>query len=341
LNSTSNLNISESIFGRTHKRAGGFRMPVIVVTGFLGAGKTTLIRSLLESSEGMHTAIIVNEFGEIGIDQALLSPGSDETVLLGNGCLCCRISNDLQKTCTNLLRERTRGTVPPFERIFLETSGLADPTPILQTFISDRALRDDFHLLGIIAVVDAASFEGTVNHFQECLRQVVLADRIIVTKSDLLSTASVAIVSSKLQQINPSAQIRLGDHGRVEPAVMLDFDDLPARYFSIEPIHHTSGIDTFSIVIDKPLKWSGFSQAMSMLSTLRGADLLRVKGLVNVQGSDGPVVIHLVQHLAHPPVQLQDWPSEDRRTILIFIVRGMIHSSVRNVIQSVQEAMSV
>lgn len=331
---------AEPMFGRRVKRPGGARMPVIVVTGFLGAGKTTLIRALLDTPQGAGTAIIVNEFGEIGIDQALLRPGSDETILLGNGCLCCRMASDLQQTCAGLLRDRARGTVPSFERIIVETSGLADPTPILQTFISERALRDEFHLRGLIAVVDAATFERTVSDVPECLRQVTLADRIVVSKTDLIAPESVAPLLSKLHEFNPAAEVGVAREGGIKPEFMLEFDFSAVRFSPLDRVPHTSGIRTFSVVLDTPVQWAGFSHALTMLAALRGPDLLRVKGLVNVQGCPGPVVIHLVQHLTHPPVELQEWPTEDRRSRIVFIVRNMMEATVRNVIVAVQDAVS-
>jgi len=328
------------MFGRRVKRPGGARMPVIVVTGFLGAGKTTLIRALLESPQGARTAIIVNEFGEIGIDQALLRPGSDETILLGNGCLCCRMASDLQQTCAGLLRDRARGTVPSFERIIVETSGLADPTPILQTFISERALRDEFHLRGLIAVVDAAAFERTVAELPECQRQVTLADRVVISKTDLVEPEALAQVRTRLSDINPAAQVGIAAEGHIEPEFLLDIDHSDARFTPAAGVRHTSGIETFSLVLDTPVQWAAFSQALTMLISLRGPDLLRVKGLVNVQGCPGPVVIHLVQHLAHPPVELLDWPTADQRTRIVFIVRNMTEAAVRNVIVAVQGAVA-
>ena len=331
---------AEPMFGRRVRGPGGARMPVIVVTGFLGAGKTTLIRALLETPQGAGTAIIVNEFGEVGIDQALLRPGSDETILLGNGCLCCRMASDLQQTCAALLRDRARGTVPSFERIIVETSGLADPTPILQTFISERALRDDFYLRGLIAVVDAASFERTVSEIAECLRQVTLADRIVLTKTDLGEPDDAARVVSRLREINPAAEVGVAVAGRLDPEFILEVEPLPARFTPVAGARHTGGIKTFSVVLDKAVQWTAFSQALAMLTSLRGPDLLRVKGLIDVHGCSGPVVIHLVQHLAHPPVELQAWPTDDRRSRLVFIVRNMTEATVRNVIVAVQDAVT-
>jgi G3E family GTPase len=328
------------MFGRRVKAPGGARMPVIVVTGFLGAGKTTLIRAVLESERGARTAIIVNEFGEIGIDHALLRPGSEATILLGNGCLCCRMSSDLRETCLGLLRDRARGTVPSFERIVVETSGIADPIPILQTFLAERGLRDDFHLRGLIAVVDAATFERTVLNVPECLGQVRLADRIIVTKTDLIDAEAAARVRSTLREINPAADVAVATDGRVAPGFVVDLDAVAKPFSSIAGTRHATGVTTFSVVIDTRVQWEAFSRALRMLMSLRGPDLLRVKGIVNVQGCVGPVVIHLVQHLAHPPVELQAWPTDDRRSRVVFIVRNMTETTVRNVIVAVQDALA-
>src|SRR6266436_4247944 len=176
-------------FGRRRKRPRGPRLPVVVVTGFLGSGKTTLIRALLDKPEGAGTAIVVNEYGEIGIDHALLRSSSDATVLLGNGCLCCNVRSDLQETLRELFADRARGAVPSFERVLIETSGLADPGPVLQTFATDRALGREFHLQALICVVDAVAGMGNLQEMPEAKKQVALADRIVVTKSDLVGAA--------------------------------------------------------------------------------------------------------------------------------------------------------
>src|SRR5437660_2724604 len=172
------------LFGRRQKRPRGPRLPVIAVTGFLGSGKTTLIRALLDKPQAANTAVIVNEYGEIGIDHALLRSSSDATVLLGNGCLCCNVRSDLQETLRELFADRARGAVPSFERVVIETSGLADPGPVLQTFATDRALGREFHLQALICVVDGVTGMGNLSTMPEARRQLALADRIIVTKSD-------------------------------------------------------------------------------------------------------------------------------------------------------------
>ena len=175
-----------SPFGRRLKRERGARIPVTVVTGFLGAGKTTLIRRFLKSPEGQGTAVIVNEFGAVGIDDALVRDSAEATVLLGNGCLCCITRTDLQVALRRLVFDRERGTVPPFARILIETSGLADPAPILQTFSTDRALGGEFHVDVLLAVVDAVNGERSLDDAAEARKQVILADRLIVSKTDLV-----------------------------------------------------------------------------------------------------------------------------------------------------------
>src|SRR3954453_10512323 len=178
-----------SPFGRRQRWARGARIPVTVVTGFLGSGKTTLIRELLGRPEGANTAIVINEYGEIGIDDALLRTSSDATVLLGNGCLCCTVRTDLQQSLRALFADRARGAVPSFERVVIETSGLADPGPVLQTFASGRALGDAFHLQGMVTVVDVPGGVGNLARMAEARQQVALADRIVLSKTDCADAA--------------------------------------------------------------------------------------------------------------------------------------------------------
>jgi len=311
-----------SPFGAAQRQPRGARIPVSIVTGFLGAGKTTLIRALLDSPEGAGTAIVVNEYGEIGIDNALLRASSDATVLLGNGCLCCLARSDLQETLRTLFADRARGAVPSFRRVMIETSGLADPGPLLQTFASDRALGQEFHLQAMVAVIDAPNGVRNLATAPEAREQMALADRIVLTKTDLADPAPVLAAISALT----AAPVARAVNGAIDPAYLLDERlDLAARAV---PGHdhahaHSHGIDSFAITFDKPLHWPAFEQAMAVLTALRGADLLRVKGIVAVAGAKGPVVVHAVQHTAHRPVELQRWPDDDRRSRLVFITRGI------------------
>lgn len=315
------------LFGRRQRRPRGPRLPVIAVTGFLGSGKTTLIRALLDKPEGANTAVVVNEYGEVGIDNALLRSSSDVTVLLGNGCLCCNVRSDLQETLRGLFADRACGTVPSFERVVIETSGLADPGPVLQTFATDRGLGREFHLQALISVVDAVNGEGNIERMPEAKKQVALADRIVVTKTDLADAASTERVVERIASLN-TAPIRIVVVGEIGPSFLLD--ELPSfqRGSDLPGTEHTHGLCSFSLSFEKPLPWANFEQAMAVLTALRGPDLLRVKGLVAVEECRGPVVVHFVQHVAHPPVELEDWPDGDRRSRLVFVTRGLAREPV-------------
>jgi G3E family GTPase len=309
-------------FGRRLKRERGARLPVTVVTGFLGAGKTTLVRRFLSSPEGAGTAVIVNEFGAVGIDDALLRSSADETVLLGNGCVCCITRSDLQLALRRLVFDRERGTVPPFSRVVIETSGLADPGPILQTFSTDRALGGEFHIDVVLAVVDAVTGEANLETAAEARKQVILADRLIISKTDLAEPAAVERLTRHLQRLNPRALIDIAVAGALDPDRIIAPTNVERSGFIAEA-EHSDGIESFVIEMVEPIDWQTFSRAMETLTALRGADLLRVKGLLNVAGCRGPVVIQYVQHLAHPPVELETWPDANRKSRVVFITRGL------------------
>ncbi len=310
------------LFGRRQRRARGPRLPVIAVTGFLGSGKTTLIRALLARPEGANTAIVVNEFGEVGIDQALLRSSSDATVLLGNGCLCCNLRTDLQETLRALFADRARGAVPSFERVIIETSGLADPGPVLQTFATDRALGREFHLQALVAVIDAVAGESNLGRMPEALKQVALADRIVLTKSDLADAEATQRLAGRVAALT-AAPLEIAANGTIAPGFLLDEPATPRRRFDLGGTAHTHGLESFSLIFDAPLPWAAFEHAIAVLTALRGPDLLRVKGIVAIAECRGPVIVHAVQHVAYPPVELEDWPDADRRSRLVFITRGL------------------
>lgn len=297
-------------------------MPVLAVTGFLGSGKTTLIRALLGRPEGANTAVVVNEYGEVGIDNALLRSSSDITVLLGNGCVCCNIRSDLQETLRGLFADRARGAVPGFERVVIETSGLADPGPVLQTFATDRALGREFYLQALVTVVDAVAGEGNLRRMPEARKQVALADRIILTKTDLVEAAARTQLIEHIASLN-TAPLGIAVAGEIEPSFLLEEAPSRSRSAGLGGPEHTHGLYSFALTFEKPLRWPGFEQTMAVLQALRGPDLLRVKGLLAVEECRGPVVVHFVQHVAHPPIELEEWPDDDRRSRIVFVTQGL------------------
>jgi len=321
-------------FGRRQRRARGARLPVIAVTGFLGSGKTTLIRALLATPEGAGTAVVVNEYGEIGIDDALLRSSSDATVLLGNGCLCCNLRTDLEETLRGLFADRARGAVPSFARVVIETSGLADPGPVLQTFAADRGLAREFHLQALVAVVDTPTGLGNLEAMPQARKQVALADRIVLSKTDLAAAGAIQRLRERVLA-TCSAPVEIARQGVVDPAFLLGELSAPRHRFDLGGADHRPGIDSFSLIFERPFSWPAFTQAMAALAGLRGPDLLRVKGLVAVEGCPGPVVVHFVQHVAHPPVELEEWPDADRRTRLVFVTSGLARAPVEQLFASI------
>jgi G3E family GTPase len=324
-----------SPFGRRLKRERGAKIPVTVVTGFLGAGKTTLLKRFLSSPEGQGTAVIVNEFGAVGIDDMLVRDSADETVLLGNGCVCCITRTDLQAALRRLVFDRERGTVPPFGRVVIETSGLADPGPILQTFSTDRALGGEFHIDVVLTVVDAVTGAASLDSAAEARKQVILADRLVISKTDLADTTTIEKLKQRLQQLNPRASIEIAISGALDPQRVVE----PAageRSGFVAEAAHSDGVTSFVIQPDQPIEWLSFARSMETLIALRGADLLRVKGLLNVAGCQGPVVVQYVQHLAHPPVELETWPDQNRASRIVFITRNISQHDVVALFSAVQ-----
>ena len=324
-----------SPFGRRLKRERGARIPVTVVTGFLGAGKTTLLRRFLASPEGQGTAVIINEFGAVGIDDVLVRDSAEETVLLGNGCVCCITRTDLQLALRRLVFDRERGLVPPFSRVVIETSGLADPGPILQTFSTDRALGGEFHIDVVLTVVDAVNGEAALEGMPEARKQAILADRLVISKTDLASPAAVDRLTQRLQQLNPRAAIDVAVAGALDPHRIIE-PVTGERSSFVAEAEHGDGIASFVIEQQTPIAWPAFARAMDTLIALRGNDLLRVKGILNVAGCRGPVVVQYVQHLAHPPVELEAWPDANRASRIVFIARSIPERQVRDLFAAVQ-----
>jgi G3E family GTPase len=310
--------------------------PVNIVTGFLGSGKTTLLQRLLRSPQLSDVAVLVNEFGEVGLDHHLLQNVAESTLLLENGCLCCAVRGDLQKALRDLLSRRTRGDIPHFRRVVIETSGLADPAPIAYTLLSEAVLRHHFRLSGIVTTVDAVNGATQLDRFAESVKQASMADRLVVTKTDLSDQPSAAALRRRLRGLNVSAHIvdssEIG--GEVHQLLADDIYDAAGKFreaghWTAEEVDehsahaHTAEVQSFVAVFDRPLDWTAFGVWASMLLHRHGADVLRLKGLLNVEGVPTPVLINGVQHIVHPPSHLEAWPDADRRSRLIFIVRGL------------------
>jgi G3E family GTPase len=321
-------------FGRRLKRSRGAKVPVTVITGFLGAGKTTLLKRFLETPEGAGTAVVVNEYGAAGIDDALIRSSADETVLLGNGCLCCITRTDLQEALRRLVVERERGELPDFKRIVIETSGMADPSPIMQTFATDRALGEVFHLDVIVTVVDAENGGDTLNWSAEARKQAIMADRLVVTKTDIAGEGASEKLAAQLRQLNAHADILGAENGELDPKSFTEPADDRRNVFLAEAAH-SDGMSSFVLTDDAPMPWPVFARAMDVLATMRGNDLLRVKGFLNVAGCQGPVVVQFVQHLSPPPVELVNWPDGDRQSRVVFITRNISEKQVRDLFAAI------
>ena len=291
------------------------------------------MRRFLETPEGRSTALIVNEFGSVGIDDALLRSSTDEITLLGNGCVCCNTRSDLQIALRTLVADRDRGKIPHFSRMLIETSGLADISPILQTFSTDRALGSEFAIEVVLTLVDAVNGLRNLDKAPEARKQAILADRLVVSKTDIADSKATKKLLAKLKELNPRAAIDVAVDGDVDPKHLIDSgQDATAQRHTgfVAEASHSDGISSFVMREDKPLEWPVFQRALDTLISLRGPDLLRIKGILNLAGSKGPVVFQAVQHLVHPPVELAAWPDKDHGSRLVFITRGVPEKQIRD-----------
>ena len=315
-------------------------IPVNVLTGALGSGKTTLLKALLRAPRLTGTMVLVNELGEIGIDHHLVEHASESTLLLENGCLCCAMRDDLKTALKDLHSRRDRGEIPRYERVVVETTGIADPVPIAYTLLAEPVLQHHYRLGNVVTVVDAVNAPAQLDRFTESVRQVALADRLVVSKLDLAGPGALEGLRARLATLNPAAPIIAADSPELDPVDLLitDIHDRESKNREVDrwihSIHdpaagtgghgsHSADVTACCFTFDAVLDWTAFGVWMSMLLHRHGDRVLRMKGLLNVAGVPGPVLVNGVQHLVHPPAHLDRWPDEDRSSRLVVISSGL------------------
>ncbi len=345
---------------------------VSVLTGFLGSGKTTLLASLLKKPELSDTAVVINEFGEIGLDHHLLENTQENIIQLDSGCLCCTVRGDLLETMRKLYREREKGDIPCFRRVVIETTGLADPAPIIHTLLNDPTLIDCFKLDGVLTVIDGVNGGATLDEHKEAVKQAAVADRLLLTKSDV--AAATMPFLDRLKHINPAAPIIKVENGEADPndlfnvglynpetktadvvtwlkeEAYLDQEAMSEVRHGHEHGHkghrdhhhdvnrHDDHIEAYCITRDEPVSVLAINSLMQILFEHRGEDLLRVKGILNVTEHPGrPAVIHAVQHLMHPVAWLEEWPNDDHRTRIVFITRDISRDWIEALIDGLND----
>ena len=299
--------------------------PVTIVTGFLGSGKTTLLGRVLTEKSMSNTAVLVNEFGEVGLDHHLLRRVDERAVLLGNGCVCCTTREDLVEALLELLDLDQRGEIPRLDRVVVETTGLADPAPILHTIFVDPVLQHHFSVDLVLTTVDAVNGDLHLDRNPESVKQIAAADKIVVTKTDAADPDSVRDLLSRLGAINPSARVFEAAFGETDVDELFRPNGVGSHsvqeVLGSEP-HDVGETHSVSLTFDEPVDWTAFGIWLSMLLHARGEDVLRVKGLLDV-GEAGPVVINGVQHTIHPPEHLDRWPDGDHTSRIVFITKGV------------------
>ena len=326
------------------------QIPVTILTGFLGSGKTTLLNRLLQHPSLATSAVIINEFGEVGIDHLLVSTPADNVVLLDTGCLCCTVRGDLVETLADLYEKRASAAIPPFTNVVIETTGLADPVPVLQTVVADAELGQRYRLSDVVTLVDAVHGEAQLDRQPESVKQAAVADALLITKTDLATVPGTTRLRARLRRLNPGAEMHDVVRGAIDPALFLrgGIYDVSSKAPEVErwlkadeyaragaddhrghghdSNRHDQHIRAFCVYRDRPIRRPGLMMWLDMLAGLRGANLLRVKGVLNVEGE--PVVIQAVQSVVHEPVVLDEWPGDDRRSRLVFIARDMAREDI-------------
>ncbi len=319
------------------------RIPLTVVTGFLGSGKTTIVREFLRRPGLQNTAVIINEFGEIGIDHDLIESSREDLISLSTGCLCCAMQGDLANTVRRLLAVAASGRAPGFDRILLETSGMADPAPILQTAIVDSFLSATVEIVHVVVTVDALNGPAVLHHYDEARRQVALGDRVLITKSDLDAGAGEAAAHA-VRIYRPDVALGKSVNGDVAPELLFAPVEHRTAWQSVlsEPAGHPGAHDatvaTVSLRLNAPMHAVALTLFLQALAENCGPDLLRVKGIVSIRESpETPAVVHGVQHVFHPIEWLEQWPSADRASRFVLIGRRLDVAWLNLMLRTIEE----
>jgi G3E family GTPase len=327
------------------------RLPVVLLSGFLGSGKTTLLNGLLTHPAMADTAVAVNEFGDVALDQHLIRHGSDSTVVLANGCLCCNLAGDMEHAIMRVFHRRTTGELPSFARLVIEPSGLADIAPIAQAILRNPVMSRALRLDAIITTVDAQFGPSQLARHPENRKQVALADRLLITKTDLVTSADIAELRRLLREHNPVAPIIEARHGEIAP-----HDVLPGQFlsgdtpqearrrglFAAEPMPpdatsaHATVTDATTLIADRPLAWTALEAWLRQTRIAHGEQILRIKGIVDVAGAAGPLVLHGIHHVMPAPIELAAWPDADTRSRIVVISQALDRDALR---QSWQDSL--
>ncbi len=334
-------------------------VPVSILTGFLGAGKTTLLNGLLKHPEMSDTAVIINEFGDVGIDHLLVETADDNVFEMASGCLCCTIRGDLVDTLGDLMARRQKGTIKTFNKVVIETTGLADPAPVLHTIMNHPVLLEHYRLEGVLNVVDTVNGSATLDVHEEAVKQVAVADRLVLTKADLLvgkeGEEKLFAIIARLKKLNRAARMLEVTTGEATPQNLFNtgiYDPETktanvARWLAADAYdntghshrhdanRHDDHIESFSITSNKAISQWNLDLFLELLRGYHGPNLLRVKGIIKLEEDlQKPLVIHGVQHIFHPPFQLDKWPDGDHRSRMVFITRDIKKAQLEDIFKA-------